>query len=594
LSARGFSISAVLQSRWAEALGAAGCAAFFVSLFALSLEWRLEQSRSLRLPELRVLVPLVGARPPAWALAPSEPDEAKPFSLEVARERAPARADQVASTQAAPARISASASARARTWMVKLTERLMRAKRLSWAGLAPVTQKPATPILVHQARPKAIRAQLERLDTQPAVVTQAQHMREPPREETKSGMSTQSSLGNHGRLGKFGDQEAPSRPALQAPAAIAVVAPPPTPNPQPLLEVVERAAPPAPVQALAAPVARVQESAPVPSDAQPQASGPRAPRPSQALQLSGWIAANTQIQFSTRPSRVTFTDSEGHTEEVSVGLDGRVVSPAGSAGVLDYSFRAWLDRPTQRPAPVVVALAPSSEAGANPTLAATFWSPESSGGQLDFREGALTELRLRGQVFEADAAQAQGVAGAEVGLVGSPERVAITDADGRFDLGDLRVAAGGRAFLEARRPDGFKHRFAVEASDQALKKGQQLFIFSEQQIAQWQSALEGGLSPQSGWIVGAFASSEMSQELRPEITAPQARSKISPETYALGPENQLAPLGPTQSSSRWLSVEIPSGAARVRLLNPEGRAVRELWEPISPGVINVIRVDRER
>jgi len=561
LRLRGFSIHAVLQSRWAEALGAAGCAAFFVSLFALSLEWRLEQSRSLRLPELRVLIPFVGVRAPTWAMAPSEHQEVTQPAVQASRERAPIRRDLVASTQAAATRAEPSVSAPARSWMAKLTETLLRAKRLSWAGLAPGSRRPTAPALAHRAKPKAIRAKDRPVDTQPLVMTQAEAKPAPPSQEPKPRVSIQS--------------------------AQAAVSPKALPDLRVVSKVSEPVAPPAPTPPLAVIASVIQEPAlaPVPAPVPPKSA---------ALQLSGWVVANTQLQFSTRPTRVTFTDVEGHTEEASVGSDGRVVTPAGSAGVLEYSFQAWLDRPTQRPAPVVVALAPSSQVDEKPTLAATFWSPDSIGERLDFRESALTELKLNGQVFEADATQAQSVAGAEVGLVGSPERVAITDSEGRFDLGTLRVAAGGRAFLEARRPDGFKHRFAVETSEVSAQRGQALFLFSEQQIAQWQSALEGGLSPQSGWIVGAFAHPEMSQELRPEITAPQAQSKVSPETYALGSENQLAPLGLNQSSARWLSVEIPSGAARVRLINPKGRTVRELWEPISPGVINVIRVDRER
>lgn len=577
MQARGFSIDALLQSRWAEALGAAGCAAFFVSVFAVSLEWRLERSRNLQLPEFRLQLPAVTPHSHRWAFA--APEVTQP-ETEAPRVASVPKSDRVVISQAR-------STTSIRGWLEGFTQRLLRAKRISWAGVArePATSgrpllvasvttqppriiKKVTPPRAKPAQPQPVNIQPEIRHPQEALVAEAQFQK---RLEPKAVIHEV------------------AHPIVKAEQVL-----PPVVRSEPWVEREPEVRPVPEAISVAAQTITAEKPEPT-----------RAPR---GLQMAGWIAANTQIQFSPRPSRVVFTDHTGVAEEVRVSSDGRVFSPAGSVGVSEYSFRAWLDRPSQRPTPVIVSISPTTSPTTFPTtfpttegptseegkpeaasvLAATFLRPDGSTELLDFRDAGLSETQLQGQVFEAEAAGEQPVAGVEVGLVGSPEKMAITDAEGRFDLGVIRIAAGGRAFLEARRPDGFKHRFEVSPRER-----QALFIFSEQQISQWQGAFEGGLSPQSGWIVGAFSDPRMSDGLRPEVAVPGARSKITPETYAIGPKNQLAPLGQGQSSARWLSVEVPAGAARVRLVTPEGRTAREFWEPVSPGVINVIRVDAE-
>jgi hypothetical protein len=202
---------------------------------------------------------------------------------------------------------------------------------------------------------------------------------------------------------------------------------------------------------------------------------------------------------------------------------------------------------------------------------------------LDLRLDRIPERRVMGIVFEADAADPMPIEGAEVSLVGDSARVAITDSSGAFDLGSVGVPEGAELFLEARRPGGFTHRFRA-----SLGSEQRLFLLSENQIQEWTRSFEGGLSPRSGWLLGAATAAG---KLRPMVHPQGGTSRLEPETYVLGAANELVPASeaePTVGAKRWLSVELPEGEARVGLVDGAGRWERETWAPISPGVITVI------
>jgi hypothetical protein len=212
--------------------------------------------------------------------------------------------------------------------------------------------------------------------------------------------------------------------------------------------------------------------------------------------------------------------------------------------------------------------------------------------QLDFREMSIQQRRLVGRVLEAGLSDAVGVVGAEIVLVGDSSRVAITSQDGSFDLGEIGVPGGGRIFLEAQRPGGFKHRFEVAPVQVGQDPEQALFLMSEQQIQRWGQSFEGGLSPSSGWIIGAVEGewSETEMSIQPVVEAGSAESRIQPESYFLDSQNELLAIQGPQSAQglRWLSIEVPEGAARIGLVDSTGKWLKSTWTPVSPGVINVI------
>lgn len=313
----------------------------------------------------------------------------------------------------------------------------------------------------------------------------------------------------------------------------------------------------------------------------------------EAPALKGWVAAGQQLLFPAgpmRPREVTFSSAGAPPVRVAVASDGRVTVPGRERGAPEYSFQA----PVRRPGPALVSLLDLDSQPGEAIQAAVEVGPAAEA--IDFRKSR--QRLLKGRIFEASEANAAPVAGVEVQLAGDGSRVAITDAEGAFDLGSVRVAAGGKVFVEATRPGGFKHRFEVPLparggkAERGAQQDLEFFLFSEEQIQDWSAAFEGGLSPQSGWIVTA-APGKSRGSLIVEPTALTTARAIVPEIYALDSGNAIraqadAADAKSAHASRWLSVEVPEGSARVGFKDSKGQWVDSTWVPVSSGVINVI------
>ncbi len=519
--------------RLLEMLGAAGCAAFFVSACALALESAAEYKRASHAPTVTVRLTSApnwsGAK---WGIQPSESPASAP-ALVSAPPLRPALKPRPRPKQALVAEPAL---------LLGLTQRLTSEKRELFVS-APVRPSVSDTVHIAVAAPARLRAT-------------------PPPLKEKAGVSIHS-------------QRGPPPPARAMSIQAAQV--PPAPR------AVRKSEPEAP----RTPEVIAQEQLPSPAlpvaVSLPAAPPPPPPAPGHTAAIEGRVSADTQLLFSFRPTEVTLVDSQGNQRSAEILPGGVVQIPPASVTDTEYSFRVGGAR--RGPALVVM-----NEGGRQRALAA-FSVPSQGIKRLDLREAALEEQPVAGRVLEADRVDASPVEGAEVSLVGDSSRVAITDADGRFELGSISVPAGEELFVEARRPHGFTHRFRVKRG-----QSQQLFLASEEQIQQWSSAFEGGLSPRSGWVLGAASGKHARAGTQPVIQSQRSQSRIQPETYLLGPENELVPAkeGVTPANGyRWLSVEIPEGEATVRLEDSLGRSVQESWTPVSAGVISVILFDDE-
>jgi len=372
------------------------------------------------------------------------------------------------------------------------------------------------------------------------------------------------------------------RPAVIAPTLFALTPRPEIKRPEKQSNIFEDVV----AVSLAAPVRAVGHVSVIPK-AQATGAAEYSP-PRQDIQtghgVRGWVLAGTELVFSAgadRPKEVTFMAAAGVRETLPVAADGRVQAPPPGQGPVEYSFFAPLR--TAAPA-VVAAILPSPEQehaiGAVTTQARVAT-------EVDFRR--VTPVSLRGRLFLADVAEPTPIVGAEVTLVGDVARTAITDQEGYFDLGGAHRPEGAKLFIEAASTGGFKHRYEVAARNPLPgsavdSEPVSYFAFSDEQIQGWAQSFEGGLSPQSGWVVGAAAGSDG----KPALEVQVGSGTLTPETYALNANNQISQKRP---SGRWLSIEIPEGVSKVGLKDTHGKWTQSTWAPISPGVINVIRFD---
>ena len=206
---------------------------------------------------------------------------------------------------------------------------------------------------------------------------------------------------------------------------------------------------------------------------------------------------------------------------------------------------------------------------------------------VDFRAPIVT--RIRGHLWSSEAARARGVAHAEVKVVGFPDHVAISAADGSFDLGALRVARGIPVFVEARFSGGYTHRFAVNADERS--RPVDLFLFSDARVQGWLQGLEGGVSGKSGLIVASVPAAQVAGG-RPVVKPLGNPAGFQAETYWLTPSDELQdPVTPPEKTGgwvRWVGVELTSRGVLAGIQSARGRWIRTEWVPTSPGVISVL------
>jgi hypothetical protein len=174
-------------------------------------------------------------------------------------------------------------------------------------------------------------------------------------------------------------------------------------------------------------------------------------------------------------------------------------------------------------------------------------------------------------------------------LVGQSGPAATTDARGFFRIPRAIVYGDHPLFIETDHSSGYAHRYRVmqDALESLI-----LYRFNEARVQGWLSQLEGGVSVQSGLMIGTVpglaASVEPGSVLVPTVQPLQTEALV-PEVYTLSPRDHLKVASVLSAEQpRFISVQLPRGPA-MAIIEDRNRDVifSELFFA-SPGVVNVL------
>jgi hypothetical protein len=201
---------------------------------------------------------------------------------------------------------------------------------------------------------------------------------------------------------------------------------------------------------------------------------------------------------------------------------------------------------------------------------------------------APTPRTLTGQVLDASSGAPQPVAGVWVNVVGQDSKQVRTNKQGQFKLERVMTVGNQPIFVQTEQEAGFTHRYRV-LPQKTLELT--LFRLDSKQVESWMSQLVGGVSAESGLIVGAVPqlAQKSGEALFPAIAALHEKQTLVPETYTLSPSGQLQVNTPLNTvSPRFVGVQVPEGAMIAQL---EDKSQKVIWSelvPTSRGVINLM------
>ena len=219
--------------------------------------------------------------------------------------------------------------------------------------------------------------------------------------------------------------------------------------------------------------------------------------------------------------------------------------------------------------------------------------PVVSGGATYVDLYHLQKISITGHLYDASASRLKAASPAAMTVVGQASASTTTRRDGYFEFRDLLVAADHPLFFEASDAAGYTHRYRVDPSH---RESLRLFRFSSKQVTSWVNQLEGGVSPNSGLVVGAFPDliqANPRAKFQPSLHSIVGSSDLTPETYTLDSQDHLQVKQPvTVASPRFLSVQVPEGATEFQLDDESSRATA--WSMLlfnSPGIVFVLGPD---
>jgi hypothetical protein len=166
---------------------------------------------------------------------------------------------------------------------------------------------------------------------------------------------------------------------------------------------------------------------------------------------------------------------------------------------------------------------------------------------------------------------------------------AVSGTKGIFKIENVMTFGDQAIYLETESQKSFPHRYKF--SPNALEN-LTMFNMSDDQVHDWVGQLEGGMSSESGLIVGALptlAASEEDRKPQIETRSLSLSPTLSPETYTLSSSGQLLVKNPlTAVHSRFVSVQVPEGPTLVQAVDKDGKVIWSEITVVSPRVLTVV------
>jgi hypothetical protein len=183
---------------------------------------------------------------------------------------------------------------------------------------------------------------------------------------------------------------------------------------------------------------------------------------------------------------------------------------------------------------------------------------------------------------------ARGLPGMRIQVVGSSAS-AVSGTKGIFKIENVMTFGDQAIYLETESQKSFPHRYKFSPNS---LENLTMFNMSDDQVHDWVGQLEGGMSSESGLIVGALptlASSEEDRKPQIETRSLSLSPTLSPETYTLSSSGQLLVKNPlTAVHSRFVSVQVPEGPTLVQALDKDGKVIWSEITVVSPRVLTVV------
>lgn len=203
----------------------------------------------------------------------------------------------------------------------------------------------------------------------------------------------------------------------------------------------------------------------------------------------------------------------------------------------------------------------------------------------------LTEIysmHLSGRVLDATQNKTKGTGQVTVQIIEQSQSLTVSDPHGYFSFPNLVTAPGFATFIETNSEDGFTHRYQVRAD---LENEVTLYRLPSTQIQEWIGHLAGGISDQSGIIVGAFPTLTAIKENQPLSAAigTFVDPPLIPQIFGLTASGDLKSDSVVSSEShRLLGVQISEGN---HILELTDLSQKQIWSELivsSPNVINMV------
>ncbi len=201
---------------------------------------------------------------------------------------------------------------------------------------------------------------------------------------------------------------------------------------------------------------------------------------------------------------------------------------------------------------------------------------------------AVSKRTISGTVLEASDSSMSTSRGASVSVVGEPNAVAFSDANGLVQITEAYAVGDFPLFVDVQAGESYKHRYRLTPD---RFDGVSFYRLSNAQVDTWLGQLEGGVSPQSGLVIAALkdlAAKHSSSMLYPS-THPVQAANLVPESYSLAGNGQfLAAQALDPTTGRFVSVQVPEGLVISQVEDANHKVIWSQLLVAQPGVVNIV------